>query len=124
MSEVREADQAETRMSFAEAVRRARNILCADREGCFTCHTVDPYIDALEAAHRDELGAKYQGVVDAREREIEALRKEVSVLRTALAPIRACAMVTDVGLFDRCREAVREAKRILFEGEGVWKEAK
>ena len=50
-------------MTFDEALLRARSIICGDMEGLFTCHTVDPYVDALEKAHREEI-AKLQAVLD------------------------------------------------------------
>ena len=50
-------------MTFDEALNRAHSVICGDMEGLFTCHTVDPYVDALEKAHREEI-ARLQAVLD------------------------------------------------------------
>jgi len=59
--------------AFDVAVARARNVVCGDREGTFTCHTVDPYVDAMVAEH---------------DREVQALSTEVSQLRALLRGLR------------------------------------
>ena len=59
--------------AFDAAVARARNVVCGDREGTFTCHTVDPYVDARVAAH---------------DREVQALSEEVAQLRALLRGLR------------------------------------
>lgn len=59
--------------AFDEAVARARGVLCGDMEGTFTCHTVDPYVDAMVAAH---------------DREVVSLRTEVEHLRAVLRGLR------------------------------------
>ena len=59
--------------AFDAAVARARNVVCGDREGTFTCHTVDPYVQAMEEAHR---------------REVLALREEAAHLRATLRGLR------------------------------------
>lgn len=59
--------------AFDAAVARARNVVCGDREGTFTCHTVDPYVDAMVAAH---------------DREVQALSEEVAQLRALLRGLR------------------------------------
>lgn len=41
--------------AFDAALERARHVVCGDMEGLFTCHTVDPYVDALEQAHCEEV---------------------------------------------------------------------
>jgi len=43
--------------AFDAAVARARNVVCGDREGTFTCHTVDPYVAAIDRAHCEEVAA-------------------------------------------------------------------
>lgn len=60
-------------MTFEQAVAQARNVTCGDREGTFTCHTVDPYVDAMAAAH---------------DREVQALKEEVAQLRALLRGLK------------------------------------
>lgn len=55
--------------TFAEAVEMAHNVLCGDMDGTFTCHTVDPYVQDMEEAHK---------------REVQALRAEAARLRATL----------------------------------------
>ena len=43
--------------AFDEAADRARHVTCGDREGLFTCHTVDPYVDDMVRAHAEEMAA-------------------------------------------------------------------
>ena len=62
--------------TFDEAVYAARNVMCGDMEGVFTCHTVDPYVDAMARAH---------------EREVGDLRNEVSTLRKLLLGLKRIA---------------------------------
>lgn len=62
--------------AFDAAVARARNVVCGDREGTFTCHTVDPYVDAMVAAH---------------DREVQALSEEVARLRALLRGLKRIA---------------------------------
>lgn len=56
--------------AFDAALARARSILCRRRDGLFTCHTMDPYVDALEQAHCEE-------VADL-ERKLAAIREIVA----------------------------------------------
>jgi hypothetical protein len=59
--------------TFAEAAEDAHNVLCGDREGTFTCHTVDPYVQAMEEAHK---------------REVQDMREEAAQLRATLRGLR------------------------------------
>jgi len=68
-----QAEQAERPPTFAEAAAEAHNVLCGDMEGTFTCHTVDPYVQAMEEAHR---------------REVQDLREEAAHLRALLRGLR------------------------------------
>ena len=63
-------------MTFEQAVARARNVTCGDREGLFTCHTVDPYVDAMVAAHG---------------REVNDLKAEIAQLKALLHGLRKIA---------------------------------
>lgn len=58
--------------AFDEAAARARSVLCGNREGV-TCHTVDPCVDELVAAH---------------DREVADLRAEARSLRATLQGLR------------------------------------
>jgi len=62
--------------TFDAAAEKARHVMCGDREGIFTCHTVDPYVDAMAAAHA---------------REVQALKEEVAQLKALLRGLRKIA---------------------------------
>ena len=66
-------EQAERPPTFAEAAAEAHNVLCGDMEGTFTCHTVDPYVQAMEEAYK---------------REVQDLRMEANGLRALLRGLR------------------------------------
>lgn len=66
--------------AYDAAVAQAQNILCGDREGTFTCHTVDPYVDAIDRAHREEVAA-LQAKLDAVAAAIAGIPSRAGVFR-------------------------------------------
>ena len=67
-------------MAYDAAVARARSVLCGDREGTFTCHTVDPYVDAIDRAHCEEVAA-LQAKLDAVAAAISGIPPRAGVFR-------------------------------------------
>ena len=63
-------------LSFSEAAKRARNAIYVDKKGLFTCHTADPYVDAMAAAH---------------DREVNDLKAEIAQLKALLRGLRKIA---------------------------------
>ena len=53
-------------LSFSEAAERARHVMYVDKKGLFTCHTADPYVDAMAAAHDREVRAPKEEVAQPR----------------------------------------------------------